>query len=257
MKQCAFCLRPAKMTREHIWSAWIGRLFDDQEINFYAIGGVTPEDTAHWKSRSIDAKASVVCEQCNNGWMSDLDAEASITMSNMIRYGSGVSLLPLGIATVAAFAFKTAVVVDLASSKRPHPFFSHADRKRFATSLSIPRGVQIWLSLFHGKRLHGRYTRHYSTINTGHYKGFEVYIFTYVVGFLVVQLSAFRWGSIAKPPRFVPRLWQNDIWNPASIPLWPPAGKRVTWFALQYFDDQSIQAFSERWSHIAEWVRRN
>ena len=119
MKQCAFCLRPAKMTGEHIWSAWIGRLFDDQEIIFYTIErGVKPEDTAHWKSRSIDAKASVVCEQCNNGWMSDLDAEASITMSNMIRYGWGVSLLPLGIAIVAAFAFKTAVVVDRASSKR-------------------------------------------------------------------------------------------------------------------------------------------
>ena len=29
MKQCAFCLRPAKMTAEHIWSAWMGRLFSE------------------------------------------------------------------------------------------------------------------------------------------------------------------------------------------------------------------------------------
>ena len=28
-----------------------------------------------WESREMNAKAKVVCENCNNGWMSDLESE--------------------------------------------------------------------------------------------------------------------------------------------------------------------------------------
>jgi hypothetical protein len=28
-KLCAFCLRPAQMSGEHLWSAWIGKLLAD------------------------------------------------------------------------------------------------------------------------------------------------------------------------------------------------------------------------------------
>jgi hypothetical protein len=186
--------------------------------------------------------------------MSDLDSQASMTIANMIRYGSAVSMLPPGIATVAAFTFKTAVVVDCITTDRPRPFFSHADRKRFAATLEIPRGVQVWLSTFHGPRVHGRFTCHYGQIRGGRFKKFEFYVFTYVAGFLVLQLTAFRWNSVAKRPSFNPRFIQDTLWDVVSIPLWPPDGKPVTWPSSQYLTRDSVKVLADRWGRISEVV---
>jgi hypothetical protein len=261
MKQCCFCLRRAKMTGEHIWSAWIGRLFSEQVISFskysapYNVEWGTGLATKTWKSKSIDAVANVVCEICNNGWMSDLDAEAAATMSNIIRYGSAVSLLPLGISSIARFSYKTAVVADCAKSTGI-PFFSPAERKRFSEGKhNVPSGIQVWLSTVRTTRLHGRYTGHYRKIKTGRYRNFKGFVFTYTVGFLVIQLAALRWGSrVLKRPRLVPYLLQADGWKPVSVPLWPPDGRPVLWPTEQFLTDETINAIAERWAHIAEGI---
>jgi hypothetical protein len=200
--------------------------------------------------------ANVVCESCNNGWMSDIDAEASATMANMIRYCSGVSLLPLGIATIATFAFKTAVVVDCTATHRSRQFFSHRDRKRFSQTLKVPKGVQVWLSTIRTTRVHGRFTAHYAEIHAGRFRGFEFYVLTYSVGFLVIQLSAFKWSSIVKQPVFMPRLTQLDfVWADVSVPLWPPDGRAVIWPTRKYLTDQNVEILADRWRHVAEIVR--
>ena len=110
--------------------------------------------------------------------MSQLDDEASATLKNMIQYGSGVSLFPLRISSIVTFAFKTAVIVDCTVPDRAHPFFSYAERKRFAATLKIPRGVQVWLSSFRSEQVHGRYSSSYAKFDTGAFKGFEFYAFT-------------------------------------------------------------------------------
>jgi hypothetical protein len=182
-----------------------------------------------------------------------LDAEASITMANMIRHGSAVSLLPIGIASITAFAFKTAVVVDYA--QRHQPFFSPTERKRFAEGLYIPNGIQIWLSTFRSRQFFGQYFGHYAKLETGHSRGFKVYVFTYVVGFLVVQLVAFRWGSrILKTPRFTPHLSEPVFWRPISVPLYPWAGKRITWPTEQYLTEQTLRQFAERCGNVSERI---
>jgi hypothetical protein len=208
-----------------MWSAWIERLFIDYK-GVYSFRTMGTDDTTHqWKSRAIDLKAHVVCEECNSTWMSAVDEEAKKTMKDMIRYAGWVSLLPKGIASIAVFAFKTAVVADHVRPKRK-PFFSPASRRRFATTREIPHGVQMWLGLFRGKHLlSGRYTTHYARINTGRFRGHEIYIFTYVAGYLALQVTAFRWASIVKKPPYQPVLTQNPEWAKASIPLWPSDGR--------------------------------
>ncbi len=146
MKNCAFCLRPAVMSGEHLWGAWIGRLYGEPTSPYSFNTRLSDGHYKSWKSRSVDLKAHVVCEPCNNTWMSDVEAEASKTMGNIITDAAPVSLLPLGIKSIAAFLFKTAVVAD---HTRPNirPFFPSV-RKRFAESLEIPAGVQMWIASF-------------------------------------------------------------------------------------------------------------
>jgi hypothetical protein len=243
------------MTAEHIWSEWMGRLFSSYQGTYHVEWGVGPE-AKKWKSKSIDAVARVVCETCNNGWMSDLDAQASATMSNMIRHGSAVSLLPIGIASIAMFAYKAAVVVNCAGNELGGPFFPPAERKRFSEDGHfLPGGIQIWLSTYRGPRLHGRYEGHYAKINTGRYRNFRVFVFTYTVGFLVIQVAAFRWGSrVLKQPRFTPYFRQADIWNPVSVSLWPPDGRAVLWPTSKYLTDKTIHQIAGRWAHVAEFI---
>jgi hypothetical protein len=254
MKLCAFCLRAAKMSGEHMWSAWIERLFADFTGRYSFKTLVSEGVTKHWKSGSINLKAHVVCEPCNNTWMSDIDAEAKMTMKDMIRCAAHVTLLRRGIASIATFAFKTAVVADHVRPDR-RPFFSHSARKRFATTLEIPTGVQMWLAAFRGAHLlSGRYTMHYAKVRSGRFKGFELYIFTYVAGFLGLQVTGWRWASIAKRRRFTPVLAQDPAFGPVAVPFWPSDGTPVVWPPPAHFDDQSVEIFANRWGRLVERV---
>src|ERR1700677_4836142 len=110
MKECAFCPHTAKLSAEHIVSAWMDELF---------VGPVKTKitDTAgfvrEWKSSELDWKAKVVCGPCNNTWMSEIESKhAKPVMTPLIK---GDSAFPIGSSeahSLALFAFKTAVVLD-------------------------------------------------------------------------------------------------------------------------------------------------
>jgi len=245
MKHCAFCLKPAKMTGEHIWSRWIGELFSDTP-SFRAERSAVGK-TTRWRSLSIDAQANVVCARCNNTWMSDVEREAQTSMSDMIRFGSIMSILPLGIASIATFAFSKAVIVDHTVPDRKHPFFPYHQRTRFAKSLKIPIGVQVWLSAYRSPgHVEGGYSALYGKFDDGDFRGFEFYTFTYLAGFLVFQLTGFRWDSIAKRPKRTPYFVQSNQWDAHSLPIWPPTSRAVRWPPRLYLTGDTIEGFSNR-----------
>ncbi len=134
MRSCAFCPREAN-SREHSWSAWIGDLFNSPGYNFSRFN-IGTGGLKKWRLPTLDGKSRVVCRGCNNGWMSDLEARAKAAFSGMIRDGTEICLLSRGIALLAAFAFKCAVVADHGDA-RGGPFFSSFDRYRFRESLQF------------------------------------------------------------------------------------------------------------------------
>ena len=104
-----------------------------------------------WTRTNLDMKVPVVCVPCNTGWMSRLeDKKAKPAMADMILHGKETSLSSEHIKSIATFAFKQAVIADsaLPSGRNPHPFFTTSARRRFAASLAIPNGVQMWLAAF-------------------------------------------------------------------------------------------------------------
>ena len=71
MNTCAFCLKPTQMTGEHIFSAWMGKLFGKALYQFTTLD---KKGTYHRSAtRVLNQKAYVVCKECNNGWMSNLE----------------------------------------------------------------------------------------------------------------------------------------------------------------------------------------
>jgi len=234
----------------------MGRLFSPYE-GTYKVEWGTLLNERQWKSKSIDAVAKVVCKACNEGWMHDIDVEASATMSNMILHGSAVSLLPIGITSIARFAYKAAVVIDHARRDPSGPFFPPAERKRFSEGdHSIPPGFQVWISSFRprGAGVHGSYSGHYGEIKTGKYRHFKFYVLTYVVGFVLLQAVAYRWGSrLLKPPPFIPYVQQAKSFDVVCTPIWLPDGKPVLWPTEQAVTNDTVMHIAERWARVAEW----
>jgi hypothetical protein len=72
MKECAFCTNSGKMSAEHIFARWVQDLFPAKRIAFY-IGG-SADRSRRFEAETIDWKAKVVCANCNNTWMSDIES---------------------------------------------------------------------------------------------------------------------------------------------------------------------------------------
>lgn len=147
MRSCAFCHREAKMSGEHIWSEWIGKVLGGSRR--YAFRRVDPNGRTlnTWNSDELDLTAKVVCEPCNNGWMSDIERDHAKPTFAPIIDGEPFCLLPLGIKSAAIWAFKITVIADHIQSNRL-PFFTEIERTIFKERLDIPAGVQMWLAAY-------------------------------------------------------------------------------------------------------------
>lgn len=269
MPTCAFCNETATMSGEHVWSAWVGELFGEGPGRYtfkrFGDGGHQQRGPliAEWKANEINLKANVVCEPCNNRWMSDVENDhAKPTLRDMVLSSNPVSLLPLGVKSIANYCFLKAVIADRMNTKR-QPFFSRRQRREFRASLTIPEGVQMWLGRFRDVGRRGNFSTYYCTLKETDYAGFEFYVFTYVVNYVVIQLTAIRWPSlIADPPldprgfpfpRFVqPKLFQEDFWRAASTEMWPFYGgaSGVLWPPPRTIDGRALDALTFRWQQL-------
>jgi hypothetical protein len=175
--------------------------------------------------------------------MGDLENQhAKPVMAGMIRNPTPISLQPKETAAIAAFAFKTAVITD-AMHQRPISFFDPFVRYDFAATLQIPVGVHIWIGAH--ESLGGSVRTDYFPVKDSALKGFEFYCLTYVFGHLIIQLEACRWADAGNAPFPPPLVRQDDIWNDAMLPIWPPHNL-VTWPPKQHLNHKGIETLRYR-----------
>jgi hypothetical protein len=209
----------------------------------------TLEPFREYDARIIKEKLPVVCEQCNNTWMSDVTNGVKQAFSGMIIDGERVSLAPPDASLLGAFAFMKSVVADHAT-RRDDPFFTRAVREKFRASLAIPAEVQMWIAAYQGdSRYSGRCTTAILTpTSPGPIDGIEFYIFTYVVGRLVVQTHASRWTRIDQRARLLPDVTPGGDWSAAAVRFWPDNGIPVNWPPPKYLGDKDniIERFINR-----------
>jgi hypothetical protein len=247
MKRCAFCPAEAvKRGGEHIWDDWLNRELPTKRFR-------VKQRLSHLDAfKEYDAvvlkeKLPVVCEKCNNTWMSNLTGQVKKYFKDVIIEGKPISLSLRDIALLASFTFLKAVVADHAI-KKDNPFFTRAVRERFRESLAVPPEVQMWIAAYQGaQRYSGRCTNAILTPNEpSPLYGIEFYSFTYVVGHLALQVHAPRWRHVHHRTNPLPVLNPNDRWSPAAIRFWPNDGYSVSWPPPKYIGDNMIEAFIDR-----------
>jgi hypothetical protein len=252
MRTCAFC-PSTKLTREHIWGDWINGIVP--QVTYTTQRKTSLVDFAEpWKSIGIQQIGKVVCQNCNNGWMSDLEANhAKPAMADMIRYGGAVSLLPKGIASISAWALKMSVIANFVGKLKNEPYFTNSERYEFARTMRVPSGVQMWLfSLSTPGRVIGKFNSHLGRFPAKTQYGFELYIATFAIGYFGIQVVASRWIN----PHLVtflgpfPGLREHDKWNGISVPLFPSDGSPVLWPPRFHLNGDTVEEFINRWKNM-------
>jgi len=251
VRRCAFCPSEAKMSAEHLWSAWIGEL-----LNFpsYEWRRVDPQSHEQQFGRSggMNFTAKVVCKPCNNTWMSTIEGRTKDVFSSVIKDGTQTMLSLSDIVTLATFAFKCSVVASHMNSTH-EPFFTRGDRERFRTSLAIPGPVQMWTARYSGKHSgYGLLDSHVIGPNipkANPWFGLEFYVFTYIAGRLAFQVHAPRWELVQQRGNPVPIMQPGQIWESTAVQFWPNgSGLPIQWPPPQDLSDDAINKFVHRWS---------
>ena len=249
MKRCAFCPTEAtKLSGEHIWDDWLNDELPTKRFRVRQRKS-TLEPFREYDACVLKEKLPVVCEKCNNTWMSDVTNRVKQSFAGMIISGAHVSLSRADTALLAAFAFMKSVVADHATPK-PEPFFTRAARESFRVSLAIPAGVQIWMAAFQGDyRYSGKCTTAILTPNApGPIDGIEFFTSTYVVGHLVLQTLALRWAHLHQLATSLPDITPGTDWNPATVQLWPDSSFPISWPPPKYLGENIIQRFIDRFN---------
>jgi hypothetical protein len=247
-RACAFCADTANITGEHVWSDWISTALGPRR--FTITRKEKDGQIKKWHPYELNQKARVVCNSCNSGWMSDLENAVKPVIQNMILHCRETILQPSEIAILAAYAFKCTVIADHMHDNRP-PFFTSTERRIFARTLTIPIGVQMWLSSMAVQK--GLFKCGYITTPIGVSRGFEINHFTWGAGHLAFQVVTTRWKKKAfRRHESPPVLTQSHNWDAASAQFWPSSGKSVTWPLSMHLGDEVIDSFVQRWTNLVQ-----
>lgn len=246
MSVCAFCRATANITGEHVWPAWLSKLLPKTKYRNERVDGVAK---TVWTTTKLDQTANVVCKDCNETWMSDLENRAKSLLADVIVNGKQTSFGPDDLKFLSAYAFKAAVIANYQTlSLVPEPISTRAQRERFRASLAIPPDICIWISSFQGHaRYSGRSNPRYakSTDDPAPLNDLDIFTHTYVMGHLVFQVLAYRFNSILNRGLRIELPKQVSVWEQASQQIWP-IKTNINWPA-KYLGSQTIELFVDRW----------
>jgi len=219
-----FCQKPGS-SREDVFALWISSLLEK--------GTPFTLTNSHGRNKDGLKKLGVytrdVCRSCNNEWMSRLENKTKPLISSAIL-GQPTKWDVSEQETIAAWAFKTALMLDRSSIAAMKVRPEHFD---FLWRQGVPPGsVRIAVAFYRpddGEALHG-FT---AGVGVGEPSIEGAYRIVFSVGHLVFQIH----GHAGIDDRGVSvDLWapsaRSGLWIPLSntfLPLWRSSGHELEW----------------------------
>src|ERR1700722_15527318 len=144
--RCLFCDNNSG-SKEHLWPKWIHERKDFGPLRIQL--GKSEEKIIP----NPEIMVKTVCGVCNNGWMSNLEAENIPIIGSMMQDIA----IPLDSAqqeSVAAWSVKTAMVSDsMKGRSAPNQFYNRAECTNMRVSREIPARTLIWIGRIDGMHL--------------------------------------------------------------------------------------------------------
>ena len=242
MNECAFCDHKGTLSAEHIASAWMRELFPGRRTAWFKNDKMT--ERKRFETDTMDWKARVVCVNCNNTWMSNIEKDhAQPALTPLITGEFNIPIDRERAHSISLFAFKTAVIMDHQQRRIEGPFFSKRLRYAFRRHQIIPGNVSMWFCGIKNHRGGGQFKTAYSKgeFPPGH--NFQMYTCTCAIGCFVFQVVAVKqiWNLQFRPSRF----------EGLAVPFWPAVPSGYIWPSPYVLDGtEQFLAFTERWQIV-------
>jgi len=223
-----------------VWPAWFSRLFPEGgTFRVESSRDGTPQ--AAWEQQSIDLVAKRVCGSCNSGWLSGIESDARPILEPLIR-GQAVFLPREHVVTLARWATRFSLVLDLSAPRKGGPYFAEETRHAFAASRILPGTLSLWAADYVGHHVAWSSIRNHSFVVAGHATPLRAVTATFVIGRLALQVFDVTLRGTGLPTF---DLWARDLYLPASVRLWPDPGQ-VSWLPEMSLDDEELARFARR-----------
>jgi hypothetical protein len=193
----------------------------------------------------IDWRAKVVCENCNNNWISRIEDEhGKPVLTPLIEGDKVIPIDQTAARYIAIWAFKTAVVIDHAHKLFGKSYFTSEEKTTFRETRTMPNDSAVWVGMFQGHR-------HRIKLETGQNSGhiapdqpLTMYLFTCAIGCLVIQFGHAR---TSRPVGFEPEPGFESI----MAPIWPDLHPNLTWpWPDKVTEDSQFMELHNRWKTI-------
>jgi hypothetical protein len=146
--QCLFCESPAD-SREDIIPVWIQNKMKGKRV--VSLNGFSGERLITKQGFKSTFRVTCVCSDCNEGWMSRLEATTKPLLSPLIDDLS----IPLDArrqCVLATWAMKTAITGETLGNRRERRlFYTHEECSQFRQSTQFPGYTVIWVGRYTGK----------------------------------------------------------------------------------------------------------
>lgn len=149
-RTCVFCGAPAG-SQEHVWPNWAAPLLRDEgplPHLHQVIQEGRPGEERRYSKDAYSVTVGVVCERCNNGWMSDLEWRAKPHLKAMLR-GHGRAMHQAGLCTLATWALKTSMMVEHMHGAKRHIIPAEEYAYLFEHGEPSAR-VRVWMATYAG-----------------------------------------------------------------------------------------------------------
>lgn len=150
-RSCIFC-PSIHLTKEHLLPEWMHDVFGKKGNQVHSLAEETPTTSTSklYESRTFTARARFVCQNCNNGWMSDLEDRVKPLLAPMMTSELAIVLRPDELAVLSAWAAKTTFVLFRSRPNQPVAI-SNEQCVELRKAVRPPAGMQVWI----GRRDHG------------------------------------------------------------------------------------------------------
>jgi hypothetical protein len=243
MRKCRFC-QSAANSLEDVWPHWIVDQFrqaEPTEMHAERHGTtLTP-----WRMHQPQLAMRCVCQPCNNGWMSQLEAQAKPYLQPLLM-GQPRVLNNIAQTTIALWSVKTAMVLE-ALDDEDKRIYTPEQCKQLRTLSAIPWRSSVWLAKSAvGTLFMSTKNRH---LNDPGLEGPSGASITMAFAHAVTQVLTIRLpGDVGQTTRITTNV-RVGPWTQNSVQIWPIQSSEINWPPPICMDGENgLNAFSERFS---------
>lgn len=258
---CVFCGGAVKMTNEHVWGRWL-KQYVKQDMRKHSLGvsvvnrlGIPNEESSYIRAGDpLGSKVKVVCETCNNTWLSGIQDTAKPYLLPLIK-GEPTVLGHDGQHVVATWATMATMTAEFLLRDPVDRVVTQSERTVFMDTRAPNSDWRIWLGRYRRVRWLGQWVHtsipvfdaaEVAKAEAAGRPQCNMQTSTFVVGELYVHVFSGAHADFVRDWH-----WKTAPRARAMLaPLWPPRHDFIAW-PINGISDHEAIAYSKA---FFDWV---